>query len=291
MWPARRSPAMLMVILALGLLAAPPPAGAQSAGKIARIGVLGLGVPPSEADLQRSPFRQALRELGWVEGNNITIEARFADGDLERLPALAAELVRLQVDLIVTSGGIVIRAAQHATSTIPIVMAGTGDPVQAGFVASLAAPGGNITGVSNRRSDLNAKRLELLKEAVPGASRVAVLADPATPYTPGMVHETEQAAQAFGVQALRRPSPRSPPREWTRSWCCLPRGLMHTVAKSSTWWPIGNCRRFMMREGLFRLAVSCRIQKTAPSAYSAWPRTWTRSSKAPSPLTCPSSSP
>jgi len=200
MLTSRRSSAMLMVILALGLLAAPPPAGAQSAGRIARIGWLGLGFPPSEADLQRSPFRQALRELGWVEGNNITIEARFADGDLERLPALAAELVRLKVDLIVTSGGIAIRAAQHATSTIPIVMAGTGDPVQAGFVASLAAPGGNITGVSYLRSDLNAKWLELLKEAVPGASRVAVLADPATPYTPGMVQETEQAAHALGVQ-------------------------------------------------------------------------------------------
>jgi putative ABC transport system substrate-binding protein len=200
MLTSRRSSAMLMVILALGLLAAPPPAGAQSAGKIARIGVLGLGFPPSDVERQRSPFRQALRELGWVEGNNITIEARFADGDLERLPALAAELVRLKVDLIVISGGIAIRAAQHATSTIPIVMAGTGDPVQAGFVASLAEPGGNITGVSHLQTDLNAKQLELLKEAVPGVSRVAVLADPATPYTPGMVQETERAARALGVQ-------------------------------------------------------------------------------------------
>jgi putative tryptophan/tyrosine transport system substrate-binding protein len=198
MLTSRLSSAILMVIL--GLLAAPPPAGAQSAGKMARIGWLGVGLPPSEADLQRSPFRQALRELGWVEGKNVAFESRFAEGDLDRLPAYAAELVHLGVDLIVATGGIAIRAAQDATSTIPIVMAGTGDPVQAGFVASLAAPGGNITGVSNLRSDLNGKRLELLKEAVPGASRVAVLADPATPYTPGIVQETERTAQGLGVQ-------------------------------------------------------------------------------------------
>jgi putative tryptophan/tyrosine transport system substrate-binding protein len=207
---SRHSSTMLMVVLALGLLAVPPPAGAQSAERIARMGWLGLGFPPSDEERQGSPFRRALRELGWVEGNNITIEARFAHGDLERLPALAAELVRLQVDLIVTSGGLAIRAAQHATSTIPIVMAGTGDPVQAGFVASLATPGGNITGVSHRQTDLNAKQLELLKEAVPGVSRVAVLADPATPYTSAMVQETEQAARALGVQLhileVREPS-------------------------------------------------------------------------------------
>jgi len=135
-----------------------------------------------------------------VEGHNITFEWRFVEADLDQLPARAAELVHQGVDLIVAMQGLAIRAAQDATHTIPIVMAGTGDPVKAGFVASLAAPGGSITGVSTLRADLNAKRLELLKEAVPGASRVAVLADPATPYTPGMEHEMEPAAQALGIQ-------------------------------------------------------------------------------------------
>jgi putative ABC transport system substrate-binding protein len=167
---------------------------------MARIGVLGLGFSTSQVELQGSSFQQALHELGWVEAKNIAFEWRFAEGKRDRLPALAAELVRLKVDLIVASGAIEIRAAQHATSTIPIVMAGTGDPVRAGFVASLARPGGNITGVSNLQSELNSKRLELLTEAMPGVSRVAVLADPANPNTPAMVRETEQAARVLGVQ-------------------------------------------------------------------------------------------
>jgi putative ABC transport system substrate-binding protein len=191
---------MLLLTLASDILVALPPAGAQSAGRTARVGVIGPGSPPSEVQLQRSPFRQALHELGWVEGKNIAFESRFAEGNLDRLPALAAELVRLKVDLIVASGAIAIRAAQHATSTIPIVMAPTADPVRAGFVASLARPSGNITGVSDLVADLSPKRLELLKEAGPGISRVAVLADPANPYTPAMVSETEQAARALGVQ-------------------------------------------------------------------------------------------
>jgi putative ABC transport system substrate-binding protein len=190
----------LPISLTLGLLVAPPLAGAQAAGRIARIGVLGLGYPPSEEQLQRSPFRQALRELGWVEGKNIVFESRYAEENLDRLPTLAADLVRLEVDLIVASGAIAIRAAQHATSTIPIVMTATSDPVRAGFVARLAQPGGNITGVSDLVTDLSPKRLELLKEAIPGAARVAVLTDPANPYTPGMVQETEQAARTLGVQ-------------------------------------------------------------------------------------------
>jgi putative tryptophan/tyrosine transport system substrate-binding protein len=190
----------LIAILALSLLAPPPATGAPPEGRIARIGLLGLVLPSSEVALQRSPFRQALPELGWVEGKNIVFESRYAEGNVDRLPALAGELVRPEVDLIMAAGAIAIRAAQHATSTIPIVMAGTGDAVRAGFVASLARPGGNITGVSDMITVLNAKRLELLKEAVPRISRVAVFADPANPYTPAMVSETEQAARALGVQ-------------------------------------------------------------------------------------------
>jgi putative ABC transport system substrate-binding protein len=127
-------------------------------------------------DLQRA-FRHALHELGWVEGHNLAVEWRWSEGARDRLPDLAAELVRLQVDIIAAAGGDAIRAAQQATRTIPIVMLGTTDPVGLGFVASLARPGGNITGVSTLQAAVTLKRLELLKEAVPGISRVAVLRD------------------------------------------------------------------------------------------------------------------
>jgi putative ABC transport system substrate-binding protein len=190
----------LMLTLALGFLVAPLCSNAQQPGKVYRIGLLGLGLSPSEAELQSSPLRQGLHELGWHEGQNLVIERRYAEGKPDRLPDLAAELVGLKVDLIIAIGSIVLRVAQHATSTIPIVMAAIGDPVRAGFVASLARPGGNITGVSDLISDLTAKRLELLKEAVPGVSRVAVLADPANPNTPWMVSEVERTARALGVQ-------------------------------------------------------------------------------------------
>jgi putative ABC transport system substrate-binding protein len=194
------SPAIFCVILVLGLLMAPPSADVQSAGQIAQIGVLDLGSPPSAIELQRSPFRQALRELGWVEGQNLAFESRWAEGDLNRLHELAAELVHLKVDLIAANGSNAIRAAQQATRTIPIVMLGTTDPVGAGFVVSLARPGGNITGVSTLQADLNVKRLELLKEAVPGLSRVAVLGDTSSAVTRAMVSEKEQAERALGVQ-------------------------------------------------------------------------------------------
>jgi putative ABC transport system substrate-binding protein len=126
-------------------------------------------------------FRQGLRELGYVEGQNLVMESRYAEGSAERLPDLAAELVQLKVDVIVAGGGAGIRAAQRATQTIPIVMAVTGDAVREGFVASLAHPGGNITGLSWLGDELPGKRLELLKETVPQSARVAVLANPANP--------------------------------------------------------------------------------------------------------------
>jgi putative ABC transport system substrate-binding protein len=190
----------LILTLALGFLVAPLCSHAQQPRMVYRIGLLVLGFSPSEAEPQQSPLLQALRELGWVEGQNITVERRYAEGEFDRLPVLAAELVGLKVDLIVAQGAIAIRAAQHATSTIPIVMLATSDAVRAGFVASLARPGGNITGVSDIGGVLTAKRLELLKEAVPEVSRVAVLTDPANPYTPTMVSEVELAARALGVQ-------------------------------------------------------------------------------------------
>ena len=149
-------------------------AQAQQPAKITRIGFLGptsLSTIPARIDA----FRQGLRELGYVEGKNIVIEWRFAEGKLDRLSELAAELVRLKVDIIVTSSAAPTRAAKEATTTISIVMANDTDPVGNGFVASLARPGGNITGLSNFAPELSGKQLELLKETVPRLSRVAVL--------------------------------------------------------------------------------------------------------------------
>ena len=149
-------------------------AGAQQAGKIFRMGILDSGTVSGMAVLLDA-FRHELSKLGWIEGKNIAFEYRFAEGKIERLPELAAELIRLKVDLIVTTGDPQASAAKKATTTIPIVMANAGDPVGSGFVASLARPGGNVTGLSNLATELNAKRLEVLNDAVPRLARVGVL--------------------------------------------------------------------------------------------------------------------
>ena len=174
-------------------------ADAQQPPKVPRIGFLGPN-SPSTNPARIEAFRQGLRELGYVEGKNISIEYRYAEGKLDRLPALAAELVRLKVDVIVTSSPAPTRAAQEATVTIPIVFAQDGDPVASGFVASLARPGGNITGLSTLAPELSGKRLELLKEVVPKLSRVAVFGTSTTPSTAPTLKETELAAGAFKVQ-------------------------------------------------------------------------------------------
>jgi putative ABC transport system substrate-binding protein len=155
-------------------------ASAQQPKKVARIGYLS-NTDAATDSARAEGIRLALRELGYIEGQNIAIEYRYSEGKLDRYPELAAELVRLKVDIIVASGGEpAIRAAKNATKTIPIVMvSGRGDPVEAGFVESLARPGGNVTGVTNLARDLGGKRLELLKEAVPKLPRVAVLYNPA----------------------------------------------------------------------------------------------------------------
>ena len=157
-----------------GLLAAPPAAPAQQASKVWRIGYLSNGNPTTSAHT-RDAFRQGLRDLGWVEGQNITIEYRWADGDLQRLPALAAELLRAPVDLMLVAGGAAVRGARQATRTVPIVSAITGDPVVAGFGASLARPGGNVTGLAVQFEDLAGKQLQILKETVPKAMRIVIL--------------------------------------------------------------------------------------------------------------------
>jgi putative ABC transport system substrate-binding protein len=156
------------------LLALPFPARAQQPGKIYRIGFLDGSTPAGSAVLVKA-FLQELSKLGWIEGKNFTIEYRFAEGKQERLPELAAELVRLKVDLIVVTGGPPASVAKKATTTIPIVMAAAGDPVGSGLVASLARPGGNVTGFSSLSFELNTKRLEVLKDAVPKLVRVGLL--------------------------------------------------------------------------------------------------------------------
>ena len=185
--------------LAVGLLAAPLAAEGQPTGKVPRIGYLGAN-PPSANAARIEAFRQGLLELGYVDGKNIIIEWRSAEGRLNHLPALAAELVRLKVDVIVTGGSPTTRAAKEATVTIPIVMAQDGDPVGNGFVASLARPGGNITGLSSLFSELGGKRLELLKEIMPRLSHVAVLGTSTNPANAPQLRETELAAGAFGVK-------------------------------------------------------------------------------------------
>ena len=155
---------------------------------------------PSANSARIEAFRQGLRELGYVEGKNIVIEWRSAEGKLDRLPALAAELVRLKVDIIVTAGPTATRAAKEATSTIPIVMAQDTDPVGTGFVASLARPGGNITGLSTLAPELSGKQLELLKEIVPKLSRVAVFGTSTNPGNAQALREVELAAGAFEVK-------------------------------------------------------------------------------------------
>jgi putative ABC transport system substrate-binding protein len=186
--------------LALNILAAPLASDAQQPAKVYRIGFLTGGVRPSEAEQQQSPLRKALREFGYVVGQNVVFETRYAEGKIDRLPDLAAELVRLKVDVIVTAGGPPAEAAKHATSTIPIVIVAAGDPVGTGLIASLARPGENITGITDQAIELIPKRLELLKESVPKASRVAVVWNSADRAMTLRYRQVEAAAQALGVR-------------------------------------------------------------------------------------------
>jgi len=181
---------------------------AQQARKIHAIGFLSPAVPLPAPDTAFA-FLNALRELGWIEGQTIVIERRYAENRFERLPELAAELVGLKVEVIVAVGTLGPLAAKRATSTIPIVMAAAGDPLASGLVASLAHPAGNVTGLSLMVPDIAGKRLELLKEILPRLARVAVLWNAANPYPAIVIKETQTAAQRFGieVQSLEVRSP------------------------------------------------------------------------------------
>jgi putative ABC transport system substrate-binding protein len=172
----------------------------QQAGKVPRIGYLGA-TSPSDRPPLLDAFRQGLRELGWVEGQNIVIDYRFAEGSLDRLPGLAAELIGLKVDLIVSVGTQGVTAARNATGTIPIVMIGVRDPLGIALIASLARPGGNVTGVSGSPGlEIVAKQLELLKETVPKIRRVAILSNPANAYHQLAIREVSVAARSLGVR-------------------------------------------------------------------------------------------
>ena len=188
-----------VLAVAFAILAFTQPAYAQQAGKVPRIGYLDAnslskGVARSEA------FRQGLRALGYVEGKNIIIEWRSAEGKRSRLPALAAELVRLKVNVIVSAGASTTRAAKKATSKIPIVIAQHSDPVGAGFVASLARPGGNVTGLSTLAPEVSVKQVQLLKDLLPKLSRVAVLGTSTRPGNAQPLREIERATKALGVK-------------------------------------------------------------------------------------------
>lgn len=188
-----------LLISAAAPLAMPFVAAAQPAGKIVRVGRLAAVSAPDDAG-NLEAFRRGMRDLGWVEGRNLAIESRFGDGVARGLPALAAELVRSNVDVIVASSSDGARAAKNATSTIPVVFTMTGDPMEGGIVASLARPGANVTGVTTLGLALAEKRLEILTEAVPGVRRIAALSHPEFPDAVAAVKRMEPAARALGVR-------------------------------------------------------------------------------------------
>jgi putative tryptophan/tyrosine transport system substrate-binding protein len=193
------------ILVAAVLLAVGVTAEAQQPKKVPRIGML-IGPSSSFFSARMDAFREGLHDLGYVEGKNIVIEYRYAEGREDRFPDLAAQLVGLRVDVMVTTGTPATHAAKAATSTIPIVMSAIGDPVGAGLVASLARPGGNITGLAIFSPELSGKRLELLKESFPRISRVAILWNPLNASASLSLKETQAASQALGlVLQLYRP--------------------------------------------------------------------------------------
>jgi putative ABC transport system substrate-binding protein len=193
----------LLALIALGALPVLPSL-AQQLSKVRRIGFLAVRSrsTPSNPDVYYDAFVQGMRELGYVEGKNLVIEWRFADGKFERLPDLASELVRMKVEVIVTHAGSATEALKRTTSSIPIVTAPMADPVGDGFAASLARPGGNITGLSLMNVDLAPKRFELLKLIMPGLPRAAVLVNPGNPSHPSILKSVQAAARQIGVKVL-----------------------------------------------------------------------------------------
>jgi putative ABC transport system substrate-binding protein len=194
----RKIAAFVLICLSVALVAASLPTQAQPVSKIARVGWLAAPAAAGNADFVEG-FRDGLRRLGYNEGRNIVIEFRFADGQMDRLPGLALELANLRVDAIVVVGSQAAVAARGATATIPIVMVSVGDPAAIGLVASLAKPGGNVTGLSTAHSDLATKWLELLLEVVPKASLFGYLDDPNSPLSPIFLRNIQAVGRTRGV--------------------------------------------------------------------------------------------
>ncbi len=237
------------ITLALGGLFNPLAAEAQQAGKIARIGFLHYGSPG--ASLEVDAFRQGLRELGYIDGQNIAIEYRFASGRVERLPELAAELVRLKVDVIVTPTTPASLAAKQATSTIPIVFVAVADAVGAGLIASFARPGGNITGLASISAELGGKRLELLKQVASKASRVAVLYNPGDRANVLMLKDMQESAPALGLTL--HPLEVRGPGEFEDAFAAMTRARTHALFGSA------GVLTFEHRKTLVDLAAKNRI--------------------------------
>ena len=238
------------------LLAKASPANAQPAKKVPRIGVL-YGSTPTAVSESVEAFKQGLRELGYVEGQNIVVERRYGEARPERTAEVAAELVRLKVDVIVTSTDVAIAAVKQQTRTIPIVMAGSTDPVGTGFVASLARPGGNVTGLSNISPELNAKRLELLTEAVPGLSRVAIMWNPDVRGAVLDYKETDRASRSLRLQL--RSVEVSVADDFERAFSEL------TTGRAEALMVVTSSLSFAIRDQLASLALKHRL----PSMYGA----------------------
>ncbi len=292
----------VLVAFVLGLLAAPFVAHAQQPAKVFRIGILSTSPPTTpEVSGYFEAFFQGLRELGYVEGQNMIVERRYSEGRQELLPDLAANLVRVKVDVIVAMGTPTPVAAKRATETIPIVMTNTSDPVALGLVRSLARPGGNVTGLSIQTVELVGKQLQLLKQVVPKASRVAFLTNPSNPGSALQLREAETAARSLRVQLQVLEARRAD--ELDGAFATMIRELAGAVLVPA------DPGFFLYRTQISDLAMKSRLPAMfalrehaeaggllaygPPSVIisAALPPLWTRSSRARSPPTCPWSSP
>ena len=284
---------LLGLALALGI-AAMTPAGAQPAGKVWRVGVLTGGVPRSSAPYLA--LERRLAELGYVEGRNLVIDFRTAESQLDRLPGLAAELVGRRPDVIVASATLGALAAKSASSTIPIVLSAVVDPLASGIVQSMARPGGNITGVSLLNVELSGKALQLMKEAVPGITRVGVVWSPLNRSHGDIMKSTEAAAAMLGLTLqpveVRKPddfpgrSMRSRGPGSTRFWCSPIPSASPTGRRSSTSPPAAGSPPCTRSGRWWTRAGSSATARTWAPATAPPPSTSTGSSRAPGPATC-----
>jgi putative tryptophan/tyrosine transport system substrate-binding protein len=292
----------LLVLLALGMVCTPLAVAAPSEERSFRIGFLAFGPPPPDPVPPAFPltaFRQGLRELGYVEGHTVILEERWAAGELARLPALAAELVQLPVDVIVASGAAAVRAAMGVTRSIPIVIAGAADPVAEGLVTSLARPGGNVTGLAVLAGrEVEGKRLELLHAAVPTAARVAVVLDSTGRLDPTPLRD---AARALGLTLLFS-AETATPDEFQRAFATMVTNGADALYAPET--PVNarhrhliielaahtGCRRCMPHGTLWRPEALWPTDQASRPSSDELPPTWTRSSREPCRPTCPWSS-